>query len=125
MIAYCFHSVEGYSKFGSYTGNGSADGPFVHTGFRPAWVMVKGAGNTYSWYIHDSKRDTFNHTDAELAANSSSAEYSAEGAGGGERSDFLSNGFKVRTSNVGWNQSGITYIYLAFAEAPFKFANAR
>jgi hypothetical protein len=125
FIGYAFHSVDGFSKVGSYVGNGSADGPMVVTNFRPAFLLVKGAGNTYGWYIHDSTRDTFNHTDAELAANSSGAEYSAEGAGGGERSDFLSNGFKVRTSNVGWNQSGITYIYLAFAEAPFKYANAR
>ena len=124
-LAYLFTSIKGYSMISSYKGNGNADGTFIHTGFRPAWVMVKGAGNAYSWYIHDSTRDTFNHTDAELAANVNTAEYSASGAGGGDRSDFLSNGFKVRTSNVGWNQSGITYIYLAFAEAPFKFANAR
>jgi hypothetical protein len=124
-VFYAFRGIDGHSKCGSYVGNGSANGTFIYTGFRPAWVMVKGAGNTYSWYINDSTRDTFNHTDAELVANSSSAEYSAEGAGGGERSDFLSNGFKVRTSNVGWNQSGITYIYLAFAEQPFKYSNAR
>jgi len=124
-VFYAFANVDGYCKSGSYVGNGSTDGPIVVTNFRPAFLLVKGAGNAYSWYIHDSTRDTFNHTDAELAANTTGAEYSAEGAGGGERSDFLSNGFKVRTSNVGWNQSGITYIYLAFAEAPFKYANAR
>ena len=124
-IAYCFHSVDQYSSFGSYTGNGSADGPFVYTGFRVGWLMVKRTDDAFGWYIHDAVRDPFNHTDSELVANSSGAEYSREGAGGGEAFDFVANGFKVRTANTALNASGGTYIYMAFAEQPFRFSNAR
>ena len=124
-VAYLFSSVEGVSKVGSYTGNGSADGPFVYTGFRPAFVMVKAIDAAYSWYIHDTARSPHNYSDLELTANSSGAEYSVSGASAGERLDFLSNGFKHRTSNAAMNQSGYKYAYLAFAESPFKHANAR
>ena len=115
--SYCFwawNSVEGYSKFGKYTGNGNADGAFVYTGFKPAFVMVKGATNTGSWVIMDSKRDPFN-ADSELylLANASDAE------AGGIKFDFLSNGFKCRDAATGLNASGVTYIYIAFAEHPF------
>jgi hypothetical protein len=120
-IAYAFHSVEGYSKVGSYTGNGSTDGTFVHCGFRPAYVMIKGTDTTYSWDTFDNKRDPINDVDGYLAADSSDAEnhnavYSK---------DFLSNGFKLRTAHATENGSGNTYIYIAFAEHPFKHSNAR
>jgi len=119
-IAYCFHSVEGYSKIGgSYTGNGSTDGTFVYTGFRPAWVMVKRTDSTNNWMLSDSVRDTDNVVTNLLYANLSNAEYALA------HLDFTSNGFKLRTSNASWNASGGTYIYMAFAEAPFKYANAR
>ena len=120
MVAYCFAEVEGYSKFGSYTGNGSTDGPFVYTGFRPAYVLIKRvttAGG--SWVIHDSSRNTYNVADLNLYANLSDAENSSAVL------DFTSNGFKIRTTRLGENQSGATFIYMAFAENPFKNSLAR
>jgi hypothetical protein len=112
-IAYCFADVKGFSKFGSYTGNGNADGTFVYTGFKPAWVMRKVAsGGTGGWAIYDNKREPENVMDKELFANSNSAE------GSFTQMDFLSNGFKFRTSNSAGNGSGYTYIYMAFAEEP-------
>ena len=124
-VAYLFSSVEGVSKVGSYTGNGSADGPFVYTGFRPAFVMVKPIETSYSWYIHDTARNPYNYSDLELTANSSGAEYSVSGAGGGYRLDILSTGFKHRTSNVAMNQSGYKYAFLAISESPLKYANGK
>jgi hypothetical protein len=124
-IAYCFASIEGYSKVGSYTGNNNADGPFIYTGFRPAWVMVKSysAGGThYDWPIYDSARSTYNAVGNVLEANQDQAEIT--GTGRGLPIDFLSNGFKHRSS-YGENNSTPSYIYLAFAESPFKTANAR
>jgi len=118
-IAYCWHSVEGYSKFGSYTGNGSTDGPFVYTGFRPAFLMVKKTNGTDNWEILDAQRPTYNPTSLGLAPNLSDAEITNRGG------DFLSNGFKLRFGNGTSNESGYTYIYMAFAEQPFKFSNAR
>ena len=114
-IAYCFAEKQGYSKFGSYTGNGNADGTFVYTGFKPAWLMLKkssASGN--SWQIFDNKRDTGNALDNTLEANDSTAE-----ATGTDRLDFLSNGFKIRTNGSAQNASGATFIYMAFAENPF------
>ena len=121
MIAYCFHSVEGYSKLGSYTGNGNADGSFVYTGFRPAFVMIKRYDSTSgaNWILLDSKRDTFNIAEDSIYANLSNAE---EDVG---RLDFVSNGFKLRQNGTTVNTSSGTYIYLAFAESPFKYSNAR
>ena len=119
-IAYCFHSVEGFSKFGSYTGNGSTDGPFVYTGFRPAFVMVKWADSTGEWGMHDSARDVDNVVGGVLFAHASDAEYT-----GYEFYDFTSNGFKIRSSNANRNASGGTYIFMAFSEMPFKYSNAR
>ena len=119
-IAYCFHSVEGFSKAGSYTGNGSADGPFVYTGFRPAFVLVKNSSAAQNWRMFDSAREPENTVLAALFPNLSNAETAAETG-----PDFLSNGFKVRTSSGTHNGSGNTIIYLAFAENPFKYANAR
>ena len=112
-VAYCFAEKQGYSKFGSYTGNGNADGPFVYTGFKPAWVMIKRTSDTNNWHINDNKRDTFNVVDAVLYANTSDAEATDT------TSDFLSNGFKLRTTVNFANGSGDTYIYMAFAEHPF------
>jgi len=125
IVAYCFAAVRGYSAFGSYTGNGSADGPFVFTGHRPRWLMWKASSTTGQWFIHDTARSTYNYSDLELAADSTAAEYSANGAGAGQRFDILSNGFKARTSNAANNGSGTTYIYAAFAENPFNISRAR
>ena len=119
-VAYVFAEVEGYSKFGSYTGNGSTDGTFVFTGFRPAWVMIKQTNSTGSWVMHDNKRSPFNVIDEDLFANLSSAE-----SDNTVDKDFLSNGFKHRASHLAVNASGSTYIYMAFAEQPFQFSNAR
>jgi len=118
-IAYCFHSVEGYSKIGSYTGNGSTDGTFVHCGFRPSLVMTKRTNTTGNWQIHDAVRDIDNEVEARLYPNVSNAEITADFA------DFTANGFKLRNSGSDTNASGSTYIFLAFASAPFKNANAR
>jgi len=125
-IAYCFHSVDGYSKVGSYTGNGSSDGTFVYTGFRPAFIMIKQT-SVDDWGIYDSKRvNGFNNDGS--AGNGllyPNASY-AEEAQASRAIDLLSNGFKLRTSNVTFNQNGGgDYIYLAFAETPFKYTNAR
>ena len=122
-VAYCFAPVAGYSAFGRYTGNGSADGPFVYLGFRPRFVMFKnatGAGN--SWVIFDTSRTPSNQDFLELKPESAGAE---SPAGSYAYFDFLSNGFKVRTTSTAENASGQTIIYMAFAENPFKYANAR
>jgi len=124
-IFYCWSEVEGYSKFGSYTGNGSADGPFIYTGFRPKFFMTKitsAAG--YDWIIMDTSRDTYNVSGLCLEPNLSNAE-STNGGAFSSQSDILSNGFKIRNSGTGANGNGGTYIYMAFAENPFKYANAR
>jgi len=113
-VAYCFAEKQGYSKFGKYEGNSNADGPFVYTGFKPAFVMLKPADISEHWVIHDGTRDPFNKTYHYLFANESEAEAS----GGTHHIDLLSNGFKIRTSNNNWNTSS-TVIYMAFAENPF------
>ena len=116
IIAYCFADVKGFSKFGEYAGNGNADGTFVYTGFKPAFVMVKrydGAGQ--GWNIFDNKRDPFNLVDEFLIADVNNA----EATGGALNLDFLSNGFKFRGTDGGSNTSGSEYIYMAFAENPF------
>ena len=121
-IAYCFAPVEGFSAFGKYTGNGNANGPFVYTGFRPRWVMVKSSSNSGEhWLILDTKRDPYNISDATIYANLDNSEYEAGALG----IDILSNGFKPRGTNAGTNASGYTYIYAAFAEHPFSTARAR
>ena len=121
VIMYCFAQVAGYSAFGSYTGNGSADGPFIYTGFRPRYVMIKRTDTTNWWEILDTSRSPYNVADKTLYANVSDAEYS----GSVYAKDFLSNGFKVRGTDAGSNASGGTYIYAAFAENPFKYSLAR
>ena len=121
-LAYVFAEIEGYSKFGSYTGNGSTDGTFVFTGFRPAWVMIKrtGTSGTSGWSIFDNKRNTFNPVDTILQANTSGAD------GTSYPVDFLSNGFKIRDSGSTHNQSGKTHIYMAFGDGnTAKFGNSR
>ena len=119
-VAYVFAPVAGYSAFGSYTGNGSTDGPFVYLGFRPEFVMIKNATTAgTSWEMFDNARETSNLMDLELLANSSAAE------GTYTYGDFVSNGFKLRSTNNGVNQSSATLIYMAFAENPFKYSLAR
>ena len=112
-IAYVWRSIQGFSKFGSYTGNGNADGTFVYTGFRPAWVMVKRTDTANSWCIFDNKRPGYNETNQYLLAEDSRAELTDMGF------EILSNGFKLRQSYNSVNASGGTYIYMAFAENPF------
>jgi hypothetical protein len=121
LLCYALHSVEGYSKFGGYTGNGSADGPFVFTGHRVAWVMLKRGNTLGHWQMYDEARHPDNVNNDVLYANLADDETSASSYG----VDFLSNGFKVRTTGGDINASGSPFIYLAFAEAPFKFSNAR
>jgi len=127
LIAWCWRAIEGYSSFSSYTGTGSTDGPFVYTGFRPAFIMMKLSSNQInaaSWQIYDTARNTFNVIPTYLFADSAGAE--SDSASTYFNADILSNGFKLRAANTyGMNQSGATYIYMAFAENPFKNANAR
>jgi hypothetical protein len=121
QVAYCFSEVAGYSKFGSYTGNGGSDGPFVYTGFKPRFIMVKGyssAGN--AWEMIDTARSPYNAVNALLRANSDGSEQTS-----GPYPDILSNGFKARSANGYFNDSGVSYIYMAFAENPFKYSLAR
>ena len=113
-VAYCWHEVDGFSKFGSYTGNGSSDGTFVATNFSPSFVMIKRTDSSGNWVILDNKRNTFNPVDLQLVANSTGAD-----ATGVDYLDFLANGFKQRSTNTSFNASGGTYIYMAFAEHPF------
>jgi len=116
IIAYCFAEKKGYSKFGSYTGNGNSDGTFVYTGFKPAFVMTKRSNSSENWYMLDNKRSPFNPPINALSANLTNAE---DTNATGRTQDFLSNGFKLRTSDTAVNGSGDTYIYMAFAENPF------
>jgi len=113
-VCYAWTSIQGYSKFGSYTGNGDADGTFVYTGFKPAWVMWKETSEgTHGWMIHDNARSTINPVDNYLLADGTGAEANYDFA------DFLSNGFKHRHTSTYANGDGVTYIYMAFAEQPF------
>ena len=122
MIAYCFAPVAGYSAFGSYTGNGSADGPFVYTGFRPRWLMWKASSAAgYDWRIIDTARDQYNASGLQLYPNTAGAEGDYRSSLG---IDLLSNGFKLRNASYE-NNNGIVYIYAAFAESPFALARAR
>ena len=120
-IAYCFHSVEGYSKVGKYTGNSSADGPMFYCGFKPAWAMFKATGSAQSWTIFDNKRNVFNLMDNSLFPDLADAENDATSLS----VDFVSNGIKIRSTHNYVNYSGSDYIVLAFAELPFKTSNAR
>jgi hypothetical protein len=111
-VAYCFAEKTGYSKFGSYVGNGNADGSFIYTGFKPAFVIVKQSNSARNWIVMDNKRNSYNVVNKYFKANSNSAEETTTYV------DFLSNGFKCRDSDTGANESGGTYIYMAFAEEP-------
>ena len=113
-VGYCWDEVQGYSKFGGYLGNGDADGPFVYTGFKPAFVIIKAAQATGDWVIYDSQRSPYNEIDDQLLVNEATAETT-----GSEEIDFLSNGFKIRTDDGNVNTSAGSYVYLAFAEYPF------
>jgi hypothetical protein len=119
-IAYCFHSVDGFSKVGTYEGNNSTDGTFVYTGFRPAYVLIKRSNGADQWHIHDIARSTYNPMDECLHTETLLAETTAYNA-----LDFLSNGFKCRSTNSGTNHDGSPHVYMAFAETPFKYSNAR
>lgn len=126
-VAYCFAEVEGFSSFGYYRGNGITDGPFVHTGFRPAWLLIKRTDTSgYEWVLFDDKRLGYNETRTYLRPTSTAAEVTDSGAAGSWAIDLLSNGFKLRsTSEPTINAFGAGFIYMAFAENPFKYANAR
>ena len=115
-VGYFFKAKQGYSKFGKYVGNGNASGAFVYTGFKPAWLMIKDLGAAGNWFITDHKRNPFNLTDDWLVANGSGAETNYVNA---SSVDYLSNGFKLRTTYSEANTSGRTYVYFAFAENPF------
>jgi hypothetical protein len=121
LIAYCFAEVEGYSSFGKYTGNGSTDGPFVYTGFRPAFILWKRINTTSNWVIWDTSRSTYNPVNDALFPDGNFD----ESTGAAYDIDLLSNGFKLRTSNGTLNGSGDTDIYMALAENPFKNSLAR
>jgi len=121
MVAYCWSEIAGFSKFGSYTGNGSTDGPFVYCGFRPRWVLIKRTDAIADWVILDTARDSYNMAINYLVPNTSGAET----AGSSVQLDLLANGFKIRGTWQGMNASGGTYIYAAFAENPFANALAR
>ena len=120
-VAYCWATVAGFSQFGSYTGNGSTDGPFVYTGFRPKFILIKRTDSVGDWLAKDTSRNTSNSATATLYPDLNNAETT-----GSADMDILSNGFKCRSTGSGdLNGSGGTYIYAAFAENPFKYANAR
>ena len=117
FVAYCWQNVEGMQKFGSYTGNGNSDGPFVYLGFRPRLLVLKRTTSSGYWNVFDSARSTSNPVNKYLSWNSTDAE--ADGAD----VDFLSNGFKVRSTASGVNTNGTTYLYMAWADVPFKYNN--
>jgi hypothetical protein len=117
FIAYCFAEKKSFSKFGSYTGNGNADGTFIYTGFKPAFILLKCSSTTGDWQLIDTKRSTFNVCNLRLQANLSDAE------AGSDTIDILSNGFKQRNTFGNFNSSGATYIYMAFAEEPLVGTN--
>jgi hypothetical protein len=120
-IAYCFAAISGYSAFGSYTGNGSTDGPFIYTGFRPRWVLVKRIDSDSYWQVLDTSRSPYNLAGQDLFVNLTFVE--ATIADGVNQMDIVSNGFKFRNANC--NGSGLSYIYAAFAENPFNISRAR
>jgi len=113
FVAYCFKEIQGYSKFGKYTGNGNADGPFIYLGFKPAWVMFKNLTPSHNWRILDNKRNTFNSNNTDLRPDIADAESSSSDM------DFLSNGIKMRDTDGDLNENGQEHIYMAFADNPF------
>lgn len=119
-VAYCWSEIEGFSKFGSYTGNGSTDGPFVYCGFKPRWIMVKRTDTVENWQLWDSVRDPYNVSNHRLFANVSDVEDTTN-----TYADITSNGFKIRGVGSSYNNSSGVYIFAAFADSPIKYANAR
>jgi len=115
FVAYAFAEIQGYSKFGSYTGNGSEDGPFVYLGFKPRWILFKNAGANEEWVLQDTTRNPNNPVTKNIRVDSNIAEADASALD----IDFLSNGFKNRSNNAQLNSNGVAYIYMAFAEHPF------
>ena len=113
FVTYCFVEKQGYSKFGSYVGNGAADGTFIYLGFKPALFLLKSTDITQHWYMFDTARDTYNPSNSTLQPSTNNARQT------GYPMDFLSNGFKIRHNDGAWNGSGNSYIYMAFAEHPF------
>ncbi len=122
-VAYCWAEIAGFSKFGSYTGNGSTDGPFVYLGFRPKFILFKTTStvNTNGWVIMDTVRNTYNYMDLQLYPHLTNVEAQSSTYA----IDAISNGFKIRNTNAVDNNNGDTFIYAAFAESPFKYANAK
>ena len=125
FVMYSFHNVEGFSRIGSYTGDGNVDGTFVPTGFRVAFLMLVRTSDSGSFQLLDNKRNTFNPTDIYLYVPGSGTEVDGSGLSPAINVDFLSNGFKLRTTENVYNKSSDTFLYMAFAEQPFKFSNAR
>jgi hypothetical protein len=124
FIAYCFHSIEGYSSADSYyKGNGNANGPFIYLGFTPKFVIAKNIDLADDWEIYDGTMNPYNYLDLGLKPNTNGAEYALNT--NNRAWDFLSNGFKVRGTNAGINTNDDSILYLAFAESPFKYSNAR
>jgi hypothetical protein len=119
-IAYCWAEIEGFSKFGSYIGNNSTDGPFVYCGFKPAWLMIKNTSAASQWRILDSSRDSVNPASRTLRGNDVNIEDS-----GIYNIDFLSNGFKLRATGTDITDSGNVYIFAAWAESPFSYSNSK
>jgi len=119
-IFYVWTDVQGFSKFGSYTGNGNADGPFVYTGFRPAFILCKSTSEARNWFMYDTARSSYNVVDRNLYANKNEVEYNDADY---NAIDILSNGFKFRNNDTGANNSGEPHIFMAFAEAPFVNSN--
>jgi hypothetical protein len=117
FVFYCFAEIKGYSRFGKYSGNGNADGRFVYTGFKPAFVIFKRTSGTGNWQLLDNKRTGFNPENHTLYPNSTLADQDETDG------DILSNGFKLRNTGTDGNGSGSTYIYMAFAESPFVNSN--
>lgn len=118
-INYCFKEVKGYSKFGNYAGNGADDGPFVYTGFKPAFLMAKKFSGTGTWFMWDNKRTPFNVINIRILANTSAGDDTSND----NRIDFLSNGFKIRDNSTSFNESGSDMFYMAFAENPLVASN--
>ena len=123
LIGYIFAEIPGYSAFGSYTGNGSSDGPFVYTGFRPRWILIKVSTGTAAadWVLHDTSRSTYNVSDIKLSPNTPTGDVTSSGI----NIDILSSGFKIRNIDGAYNTSTNTYIYAAFAETPARLSTAR
>jgi hypothetical protein len=121
-VAYCWSKVNSFSSIGSYTGNGSSNGPFIYTGFKSKWVLIKGIDGGDHWYLYDSARLGYNPRNEQLTPNLSDAEYDAVSY---PNIDICANGFKTRTATAGRNANGVNYLYIAFAENPFQYARAR